>query len=559
MKELPEFSVKKMTDEKKIECASREIIQYLIENPQFQKLRITTLKNRFMKKYGIKKTLKNSQVLFFATEDELSLILPLLRRRSTRSISGVTVVAVMTQPFDCPGKCLYCPGDNSQPGEKAAKSYTGQEPAAKRSITYGYDSYLQMRHRLMDLKAIGHMVDKVEIICMGGTFLSTPIEYQTSFIKGCYDALNHFYDSNYNRSNDNSTLNEAKLMAEKAQIRSVGLTIETRPDYCLPEHINQILDYGGTRVEIGVQTTRESILRNLKRGHSIQQTIDAIKYAKDAGLKVNVHMMPNLPGSTPEEDLKDTLNLFENPDFRPDMLKIYPTLVIKGTELFQMWKRGEYHSYPLETTVDLIAKMKIKIPKYIRIQRIQRDIPAYLIVDGVQKSNLRQIVQKKLTNMGEKCNCIRCREQGFISKYFTEKGIKQDFELDEFAVKRLDYSASKGTEIFLSIENDYLLLGYLRLRKPSDDVFRAELNNGETMIVREIKIVGELVPRKKKPQKHQIQHRGLGKKLLFEAERIVKDEFNCKKISVISGIGVREWFYKQGYFLDGVYVSKMFK
>jgi elongator complex protein 3 len=269
-------------------------------------------------------------------------------------------------------------------------------------------------------------------------------------------------------------------------------------------------------------------------------------------------MMPNLPGSTPEEDLKDALNLFEDPDFRPDMLKIYPTLVIKGTELYQMWKRGEYHSYPLETTVDLIANIKLKIPKYIRIQRIQRDIPAYLIVDGVKKSNLRQIIQKKLTNMGEKCNCIRCREQGFINQYFSKNGIKKEFELDDFIVKRLDYSASKGSEIFLSIENEYSLLGYLRLRKPSDDVFRPELKNGETMILREIKIVGELVPREKKPQQHQIQHRGLGRKLLLEAETIARDS-NFKKISVISGIGVREWFYKQGYFLDGVYVSKMLK
>jgi elongator complex protein 3 len=177
----------------------------------------------------------------------------------------------------------------------------------------------------------------------------------------------------------------------------------------------------------------------------------------------------------------------------------------------------------------------------------------------VKKSNLRQIVQKKLINMGEKCNCIRCREQGFINQYFSKNGIKKEIELDDFVVNRLDYSASKGTEIFLSLENEYSLFGYLRLRKPSGDVFRAELKNGETMIVREIKIVGELVPRKKKPQKHQIQHRGLGKKLLFEAERIARDDFNCKKISVISGIGVREWFYKQDYFLDGVYVSKMLK
>ncbi|MHA1729818.1 MAG: tRNA uridine(34) 5-carboxymethylaminomethyl modification radical SAM/GNAT enzyme Elp3 [Promethearchaeota archaeon] len=550
-----------MKKEEKLEKAARSIIQFLMEHPDYKKNKITPLKNRFVKKYALRKTMKNSQIIRFATDDELTVILPVLMRRSTRSISGVIVVAVMTKPLKCPGNCIYCPGEYSQPGEKAAKSYTGQEPAAKRSIMYDYDPFLQTRNRLLDLKAIGHKIDKVELIIMGGTFPSTPAFYQTSFINGCYEALNHFFEPKFNhriQSPDSLEIifEKEKKAAEHAKIRLVGITVETRPDYCLPKHVNCMLNYGCTRVEIGIQTTRESILKNLNRGHSIQQSIDAIKYSKDAGLKVNAHMMPNLPGSTPKEDIKDLNNLFDDPNFRPDMLKIYPTLVIKGTELYRKWKNGEYNSYPLDTTVNLIAQFKINIPKYVRIQRIQRDIPAYLIVDGVKKSNLRQIIQKHLVEKGQKCNCIRCREQGFIDRSINQKGIINSRDFDSFKLNRIDYQASEGTEIFLSYENEQALLGYLRLRKPSRDVFRPELKTEKTFIVREIKVVGELVPHQIEPKNYQVQHRGYGKALLTEAERITKEEFDVKKISVISGIGVREYFYEQGYFLDGVYMSK---
>ncbi|MCP4761471.1 MAG: tRNA uridine(34) 5-carboxymethylaminomethyl modification radical SAM/GNAT enzyme Elp3 [archaeon] len=548
-----------MSEQEKIERSAHEIIKYLIDHPKFQRKKITSLKNRVIKKYHLNKTIKNSQIIQYANENELELILPVLRRRSTRSISGVTVVAVMTKPLECPGNCLFCPGDQSQPEEKAAKSYTGREPAAKRSIMYNYDSYRQTKGRLLDLKAIGHQVDKVEVICMGGTLLSAPEEYQRTFIKGCIDAINNFYLPDFNQDSVSSSLEEAMKKAESAKLRFIGLTIETRPDFCLPEHVNRMLDYGGTRVEIGIQTTRESILKNLNRGHTIQQSINAIRYAKDGGLKINAHMMPNLPGSTPKEDYLDFKELFNNSDFRPDMLKIYPTLVVGGTELHKMWENGKYESYPLETVVDLIAKVKSELPKYVRIQRIQRDIPADLIIDGVKKSNLRQIIQRKLEKMDKKCNCIRCREQGFIDRLNKSKNFNKTdeiFNLNDFKLQRMDYEASGGKEIFLSYESEKSLLGYLRLRKPSDEVFRPELKVDNTLIVREVRIVGQLVPKDNKPSSNQVQHRGYGQKLMIEAERIAKEDFDAKKISVISGIGVREYFYEQGYLLDGVYVSK---
>jgi elongator complex protein 3 len=562
--------LKSLSNQQKIECVSREIIKELILHADIEKSKVTQLKNRIMKGYFLKETIKNSEIMEYATEEELELILPILRRRATRSISGVLVAAVMTKPLSCPGHCIYCPGENSQPGEKAAKSYTGQEPAAKRSIIYNYDSYLQTKHRLMDQHAIGHRVDKVELICMGGTLLSAPDEYQQEFIKGCYDAINNFFVPNYNNDYRGDTLDEALKKAETTKLRIVGLTVETRPDYCTPEYVNKMLSYGTTRVEIGIQTTRESIMRQLKRGHTIDQSIDAIMYAKDAGLKVNAHMMPNLPGSTIEDDYLDFKTLFQNPDFRPDMIKIYPTLVIKGTELYEMWQRGEYKSYTLDDTVELIARIKSEIPPWVRIQRVQRDIPAYLIVDGVKKSNLRQLVQKHLIQTGRKCNCIRCREEGFAQLADKHHVTSEDnfggeyakrviYDFNEAKLTKIVYEASKGTEIFISYETPTSLIGYLRLRKPSELTFRPELNDSKTTIVREIKVVGEMVPKDNKPTLSQVQHRGFGKKLIEEAERISYEDYDAKKISIISGIGVREYFYKQGYSLDGIYVSKQLK
>ncbi len=258
-----------------------------------------------MGKYHIGSTLRNSDIMKYATEEQIEVIRPILRKKSTRTISGVTVVAVMTKPLECPGNCLFCPGEQSQPGEKAAQSYTGREPAARRSIMYHYDPYEQTKHRLLDQKAIGHKIDKVELICMGGTLLAGPEDYQRFFIKGCFDAINNFYAPGFNGDTRTSDYYELKKYLETARLRLVGVTVETRPDFCRPEHVDKMLDYGCTRVEIGVQTTRDEILSELKRGHTVADSIMAIKSAKDAGLKVNVHMMPNLPGSNLDADLEE--------------------------------------------------------------------------------------------------------------------------------------------------------------------------------------------------------------------------------------------------------------
>lgn len=530
----------------KVKKISREIINYLIRNPETPREKITNIKGRIGKKYEYFKVIKNATILDYASSEEKEKIIQTLKRRKTRTLSGVSVIAIMTKPLPCPGTCIYCPGQRSQPGEKVAQSYTGREPAAMRSIHNNYDPYLQVQSRIKDLEAIGHKVDKIELIVMGGTFLSIDLTYQEEFIKG---ALEGIIEQRV------ITLEEAKKLAENSKRRVIGITIETRPDYCKEKDVDRMLNYGTTRVEIGIQTVYDDIFNLIKRGHTTIDSIEAIRIAKDAGLKVNAHIMPNLPGSDYLKDIKLFDELFSNTDYRPDMLKIYPTLVIAGTELFNWWKKGKYSPYSDEKLIELIATVKKNLPSYVRIQRIMRDIPATLIEAGCKNSNLRQIVQEKLKEMNETCKCIRCREYGINKR----KEIIDGNSFGDIKLYRLDYEASLGNEVFLSFENkvEEYLVGYIRLRKPSEYAHRPELNDGQTMIVREIKVVGELVPTNTKPNRYsQIQHRGYGKLLMENAEKISFEEFDAKKLAVISGIGARDWFYEMGYKLDGVYVSK---
>ncbi len=538
MNETTDFEIKKEI--------SREIIEFLIKHPNTSRQKITTIKGKIGKKFNYNRVIKNATILDFATESEKQVITKVLKRRSTRTLSGVSVIAIMTKPLPCPGTCIYCPGITSQPGEKVAQSYTGREPAALRSIHNNYDPYKQVQSRITDLEAIGHNVDKIELIIMGGTFLSTDTNYQTEFVKGALEGIIKM------RVN---SLEEAKQLAEKSKRRIIGITIETRPDYCKELHVDIMLDYGTTRVEIGVQTIYDDIYKLVKRGHSTFDSIEAIRIAKDAGLKVNAHIMPNLPGSNYAKDTELFTSLFTVPDYRPDMLKIYPCLVIKGTELYDWWIQGKYTPYFTEDLVDLIASAKKNLPPYVRIQRIMRDIPAYLIEAGCKNSNLRQLVQEKMKNTNDTCNCIRCREYGISNR----KKIISERSFDDIKLYRLDYEASQGNEIFLSYENkkENYLIGYLRLRKPSDFAHRPELNDGRTLIVREIKVVGELVPKDLKPNRYtQIQHRGYGKLLMENAEKISYEDFDAHKLAVISGIGAKDWFYSLGYTSDGPYVSK---
>jgi len=535
-----------LSEAEKIKKISRDVIEHLLTHPKTSKDKITNLKGQIGKKYGFSRVIKNATIFDYASEEEKKIITPLLKRRKTRTLSGVSVIAIMTKPLPCPGTCIYCPGQDSQSGEKVAQSYTGREPAAMRSIHNNYDPYLQVQTRIQDLEAIGHEVDKIELIIMGGTILSTDLEYQKDFVKG---ALEGIIEQRV------ATLEEAKLLAENSKRRVIGITIETRPDYCKQKDVDKMLSYGATRVEIGVQTIYDDIFQLVKRGHTTRDSIEAIRIAKDAGLKINAHVMPNLPGSTYSKDLELFEGLFSNENYRPDMLKIYPTLVIDGTELYKWWKNGKYSPYSDEQLINLIATAKKNLPPYVRIQRIMRDIPAPLIEAGCKHSNLRQLVHDRLREIHETCKCIRCREYGIGKR----NKIVDEKSFEDIQLYRLDYDASEGKEIFLSYENkkEGYLIGYLRLRRPSEFAHRPELNDGKTLIVREIKVVGEMVPKDLKPKRlAQIQHRGYGKLLMRSAEQICRDEFDAKKLAVISGIGARDWFYDLGYHLDGPYVSK---
>lgn len=468
-------------------------------------------------------------------------------KRPTRMLSGVIVVAVMTKPYPCPhGKCVYCPGG---PEYGTPQSYIGNEPALMRALQTGFDPYQQVQLRLKQYEFLGHVLSKVDIVVMGGTFTAMPLDYQEWFITNIYEAVNRYPEP---RSEVLPSLEEAQLRNETARIRVVGLTIETRPDWCKEHHVDNMLRFGATKVEIGVQSIYDDVLRAVGRGHGVKESIEATRILKDAGFKVGYHIMLGLPGSDPDRDLEMVRELFENPDFRPDMLKIYPTLVIEGTKLYEMWRRGEYRALTDEEAVELIAKMYRYIPKWVRIIRIQRDIPADIIVAGPKKANLRELVEKKVMEMDIKINEIRFREVGrqamYRSVYPTKIVITKDV-----------YEASKGVEVFLAAEDpeNNVLVGILRLRIPSEYAHRPEVDS-RTAIVRELHVYGPQIPIGDYVDEGW-QHKGWGSKLLKTAEEITRYEFSCNKILVLSGVGAREYYRKHGYTRpqDSPYMMKL--
>ncbi len=459
----------------------------------------------------------------------------LLTKREVRTLSGVAVVTVLTKPYPCPGKCVYCPSENGMP-----KSYLSNEPAAARAKGAHFNPYLQVKVRLQSLKINGHETDKVELIVLGGTWSCYPKTYQQWFIKRCFDALN---------GKTSRTLEKAQKLNEQARHRCVGLTLETRPDYVSETEVIRLRELGCTRVELGVQSITDPVLKLNNRGQTVNQTIAATKLLKDAGLKVTYHLMPNLPGSNIKKDLQLFKDLFSRPQFQPDMLKIYPTVVTKNSLLYRWYRQGKFKPYSDKQLKDLLIKIKLLIPRYVRIARLIRDIPADSIVAGNKITNLRQIIDQELKRRNIRCKCIRCREAGHQGENSKIKSQKSKLQF-----KSQKYSASGGVEYFLSFESPdrRVLYAFLRLRindRPADN-FIPELKNAA--IVRELHTYGELIPI---GNKGKVQHSGLGKKLLAEAEIITRKN-KIKKIAVISGIGVRQYYQKFGYCLKGTYMIK---
>ncbi|MBT7555404.1 tRNA uridine(34) 5-carboxymethylaminomethyl modification radical SAM/GNAT enzyme Elp3, partial [Candidatus Woesearchaeota archaeon] len=522
------------------------------------------LKHQIAKKLGLKEVPKNAEIVHTLPRSQRKSIEGFITSKPVRTLSGVAPLAIMAAPISCPpqAKCTYCPGGPNSIFGSTPKSYTDGAPAVKRAIRNQYDPYLQVFNRLEHYILLNHNPTKIELIVMGGTFTSFPKVYRDEFITFAMKALNdfskEFYDKEGNlnekkfnkffllsekldskerekkliakmfklkEKNKSTTLEKEQKKNENVKIRCIALVIETRPDCSQEDEINEMLRAGTTRVEMGVQSLNDKILKEIKRGHPTATTIKATQLLKDSFLKVTYHMMMGLPLSTKSSDIKEYKELFTNPNFKPDSLKIYPCLVMAGTPLYEDFKKGKFKPINTEQATERIIEIKKIIPEYCRIMRIQRDIPTYMTEAGVDKTNLRQLILQKLEKAKSACRCIRCREPK-----------NKEISYDHVKTKIDTYEASGGTELFISKEdtkND-ILLGYARLRIPYKP-FRKEITPNSAGI-RELHVFGKSLDINNQPTKTaEAQHRGLGKSLMLEAEKIAKEKYDANKMLVISG------------------------
>lgn len=494
-------------------------------------------------------------------------ILALIQKRSVRTMSGVAPVTVLTKPFPCPGRCIYCPTDVRMP-----KSYLPSQPAAQRAFRQRFDPYTQVFVRLKALQMTGHEVSKVELRVIGGTWSSYPKKYQTWFLKRCLQAMNEFHlqvkDGRADRVADytkkqmvesaygvdevntvvikgikkNMRWSEVVVENERSSVRCIGINIETRPDFIDESEVKRLRYLGVTKVEMGVQTTDERVQEITKRGHDLKSVQVATRLLKDAGFKIGYHMMPNLPGSTPEIDRKMVGELFDGELYQPDYLKIYPCVVIPKTVLSLVYQRGEYVTYDDEVLEEILLQNLRDIPEWCRVDRVARDIPSDEMESGSKISNIRQVLEKRLEKEGTPCRDIRSREVG---------GDDVDIENVKLIVR--EYEASGGREVFLSYEDvkKNKLIALLRLRIPGH-TFVDELTGA--VLIREVHVYGKQIPVGKEGRGDK-QHAGWGGRLMEKAEKIA-NELGFSKVAVIAGIGTRGYYGKKGYVLVGTYMLK---
>jgi len=518
-----------------METVARRIIEAYKASPSMGHSGLAKLKYRASSEAGLSRVPRNHEIIRYLRQGEEWMI-SVLRGKGVRSASGIYTVAVMTKPCRCPKEepCSYCPGG---PGEGTPQSYLGNEPALMRGVQTGFDPYLQVKCRLGQYSAIGHRPSKVQLIIMGGTFPATDLDYQEWFVCRCLQAMN---DYPLEVAHARCDLEDAQRRNDSSRVRCIGLTMETRPDWAGKAQIDRMLGLGATLVETGVQALDDGILAGVNRGHGTSDVVEATRGLRDSGLKVGYHMMPGLPGSDPSRDLADLKRIFEDPGFRPDYLKIYPTLVIGGTALHRLWREGKYTALSTERAARIICEAHRFFPRWVRVARIQRDVPADIIAAGVKKSNLREIVDAMMAEEGIRCSCIRCREVG-LSAIRGGKG-----ETGRVTLSREAYEAGGGTEEFLSFNSSVgdLLVGFLRLRIPSPNAHRAEVRGAA--VVRELHIYGPQVAVGEKGG-DGFQHKGFGARLLAEGERIAREEYGLKRIAVLPGVGVRGYYRAKGY------------
>jgi elongator complex protein 3 len=456
-------------------------------------------------------------------------LLTRIRLKPMRTLSGVSVVTVLTKPYPCPGKCVFCPTDVRMP-----KSYLPDEPGAMRALQNDFDPYDQVRSRLDTLIALGHPTDKIEMLVLGGTWSSYKRDYQEEFIKRMFDAINGI---------EFPTLAEAQRYNETTAHRSVGMAIETRPDHVNPEEIAWLRYLGVTKVQLGAQSFDEHILEINKRGHTPQETKRATDLLRAAGFKIVLHWMPNLLGATPQNDRTDFAKLWEG--YCPDELKIYPTQLLENAELYLNWQRGEYHPYSTEELVDLLADLKATIPEYCRVNRVIRDIPSNNVVEGNKRTSLRMDVHEVMRSRGQECRCVRCREVK-----------EQQIEIQKLELKDLPYITDYAEEHFLSfVTPDDKLAGFLRLSLPRDnspDTGLADLK--DAALIREIHVYGQSLE-VGEAQQGAAQHIGLGTRLLQAAEDLARSE-DYPRMAVIAAVGTRGYYAARGYELGETYMVK---
>lgn len=570
--------------------AIQELMKY-IEDNRPNKDDLSRFKIKLAKKHKLQKVPSDIELLLNIPVEQVNKFRKYLTLKPVRNLSGITAVAVMTEPHSCPhGRCFICPGGLDSAFGDVPQSYTGHEPATRRACRNHYDPYLQVFNRLEQYIAAGHIPQKIELIIMGGTFPSLDINYQDLFIYHCFKAMNDFsamffrtgnvnyknfrqffelpgniHDKNRERSIQRKTLflkgpahnktdreQSAHLLTEQkrnetSHVRCVGLTIETRSDYAKEKHIQQMLKLGCTRIELGVQSVYDDDLKFINRGHTVQDNIKAIKLLKNHGFKINVHYMPGISVRKDgkvnlDRTLKGMKELFDNPDYRPDMLKIYPCMVIRGTKLFELYQKGKYTPLSTRQAATLIARFKPHIPVYCRVMRVQRDIPSDKIEAGVDRTNLRQYIKDIMDKENTRCMCIRCNEIAHQKADHLEMDV-------------LQYDASGGNEYFIyshtPVHNDkehdnQNIAGYCRLRISDNKAF-----------IRELHVYGPSVPINNQNHNSSVQHTGIGKKLLAAAQKIVIEN-KISKVHVISGVGVRPYYRKLGYRKENTYMIKRF-
>jgi elongator complex protein 3 len=469
----------------------------------------------------------------------------LMRKRKIRTLSGVSIVTVLTKPYACPGKCVFCPTEPGMP-----KSYLSNEPGAMRAVLEEFDPAAQVKTRLSSLSKQGHETDKVEMIVLGGTFSFYDRQYQEDFIKKLFTACNN---------SENQSLEQTQITNETATHRIIGLSLETRSDQITEEEVAHMCKLGATKVQIGIQHTDNKILALNKRGETTTNHAHALQLLKDAGFKIAAHLMPNLAGSTPEKDIQMIHDFFQNPAYKTDQIKLYPCVVTPYSELEKWWQEGKYKSYSDETLMHVLLEIKKAVPEYVRIERLYRDIPGESILAGSQKTNMRQLLHDQMKKDNIKCHCIRCRE------------IKDgEYSPESTKLRVLEYDSSGGKEFFISFNDEEKdkLCSLLRLRFPSQHFtgkphFIPELEGAA--LIREVHVYGQQVKignsnlknfdPKSSEYTRSSQHTGLGQKMLEAGEEIAK-KAGFKKIAVISGVGVRNYYRKFGYELEGTYMTK---